>query len=74
MKSDPVEELFNQYGPLAGPLDEINLWETRRNKLLNIKSQLDGEIAADILQNMTKAKSSYAASFVNLKKDMDKVR
>lgn len=68
-----MEDMFAMYGPNAGPLDEIAFWETRRDRLLNIQTQLENEIATDILQNMARAKSTYASAFVQLRKDMDKV-
>lgn len=70
---DSAEDMLAMYGPNAGPLDGI-AWETRRDRLLNMQTQLENEIATDILQNMARAKNTYASAFVQLRKDMDKVR
>ena len=69
-----MADLERQSGEFPGPLDEVLLWKTRLDKLHSINIQLDSPVAQDILRNLDEANSTYAASFNNVRKDINKVR
>ncbi|XP_064650622.1 uncharacterized protein LOC135502065 isoform X3 [Lineus longissimus] len=70
LKHDPVADLNRLSGKHPGPLDEVNLWQERLEKLQSINAQLDSQIAKDILTNLEQASSQYAQSFLNVRKDI----
>lgn len=74
LKHDPVTDLTRQSGRYPGPLDEINMWETRLSKLQSINEQLDSPVAQDILRNLQDAQSTYSQSFQNVRRDVNKVK
>ena len=69
-----MADLERQSGEFPGPLDEIQLWETRLEKLRSINVQLDSPVASDILRNLEEANSTYAHSFLNVRREITKVR
>lgn len=73
MRHNAFSDLERQSGEFPGPLDEVQLWETRLEKLHSINVQLDSPVAQDILRNLEEASSSYATSFQNVRKDINKV-
>ena len=73
MKHDPLSDIERQSGEFPGPLDEVTLWRTRLAKLNSINQQLDSPVAQDILRNLEEANSTYAPSFDNVRKEIEKV-
>ena len=74
LKHDPIVDIWKFYGNHPGPSDEMELWETRLEKLHSINRQLASPVAMDILRNLEDAQSTYAHSFQHVRRDIAKVR
>ncbi|RXM97738.1 Ester hydrolase C11orf54-like, partial [Acipenser ruthenus] len=71
LKHDPLAEL-QKHGPGAGVYQEETAWEKHIQNLHSLNAQLDSEKAREILTNLEQANSTYAPSFQNVCKDIDK--
>ncbi|XP_041092529.1 dynein beta chain, flagellar outer arm-like [Polyodon spathula] len=71
LKHDPLAEL-QKHGPGAGVYQEEAAWEKHIQNLHSLNAQLDSEKAREILTNLEQANSTYALSFQNVCKDIDK--
>ncbi|XP_052258855.1 uncharacterized protein LOC127863384 isoform X2 [Dreissena polymorpha] len=72
LRHDPIQDLFQHFGPEPGPLDEIRMWERQLGRLHSILRQLESAVAKDILNNLEQAQSQYAHSFSHVRKDVNK--
>ncbi|KAK6172547.1 hypothetical protein SNE40_016179 [Patella caerulea] len=72
LRHDPPSDLLSQFGAEPGPLEEIKMWEKQLERLQSVNSQLDSDVARDILHNLEQANSQYAHSFNTVRKDIDK--
>lgn len=72
LKHDPLAEL-QKHGPGAGVYQEETAWEKHIQNLHSLNAQLDSEKAREILTNLEQANSTYAPSFQNVCKDINKV-
>eukprot|EP00057_Strongylocentrotus_purpuratus_P006394 XP_011660868.1 PREDICTED: dynein beta chain, flagellar outer arm [Strongylocentrotus purpuratus] len=70
LKHEPLSDLREKFGVRPFPLDEVNLWRQRQEKLLSINKQLDSPVASNILLNLDDANSTYSHSFHNVRREI----
>ena len=76
LRHDAVEELAEQFVDTpteVGPLDEVDLWELKLQRLKSITAQLSSPVSADIHRNLQQANSSYSPALQTIQEDIDKV-
>lgn len=71
LKLDP-ETGIKKYGPKPGPLDEIEMWSERLEKITSVGEQLSSHVALNIMMNLEDAHSTYAQSFHLVKREIAK--
>ncbi|XP_020627063.1 dynein beta chain, flagellar outer arm-like isoform X2 [Orbicella faveolata] len=71
LKLDPETEI-KKFGPKPGPLDEIEMWSERLEKITSVSEQLCSHVALNIMMNLEDAHSTYAQSFHLVKREIAK--
>ncbi|XP_066025345.1 uncharacterized protein [Pocillopora verrucosa] len=71
LKLDP-EIQIKKFGPKPGPLDEIEMWSERLEKITSVSEQLCSHVALNIMMNLEDAHSTYAQSFHLVKREIAK--
>ena len=73
MKIDPIRELHTEYGSHPEPLDEVELWLSRRAKLTSVQRQLLSPEANGVLTYLLDASSTLVSPFKKVFKAIAKV-
>ncbi|EDO43528.1 predicted protein [Nematostella vectensis] len=72
LKLDPDTEVAKKFGLKPGPLDEIEMWSEHLERISMINEQLSSHVAMNIIMNLEDAHSTYAQSFLLVKRDIAK--